>query len=524
MLRDYPDAAVSAVSPSGFFVPMPPEVPLHGQVVLSGHTTALEFVAEADLRLVIHAWQDAHEVGTSSVEVRAIDAADNALTIHYVDATREFGVFLCFIVGDVGLLTARDQDAGAMRPRFSVVRKTNKAVFLSVDRAAEELLGRTDLVGQRNIDLVHPDDAPRAIANWVDMLSAPGQSRRVRLRQQHGNGSWIWFEITNHNRLNDPAEQCVVTEMVDISDEMAAQEHLRSQERLLRQLTDSLPVGVAQLDAHGTVVHRNRRFLDILGLAELKHVDEVLVPVVNADRALLQCVLAAPQSGHDRHVEVAIRRADGQLGHCQVIVRALADADGAIVCLNDVTDSVRLRDELQHRATHDLLTGCLNRAAILSHLESALTASKAAERAGTESGVAVVFIDLDGFKSVNDERGHGAGDTLLVAVAHCLQTALREADVVGRFGGDEFLAVAHDVSSLADAELLGQRIRDALTSRFAPTDARAAVASIGIAWTPVHRTTTAEELVGLADAAMYRSKAAGAGQPVVDQPPLGDAA
>lgn len=157
MLRELSRAAVAAVSPGGFFVPMPPEVPLHGQQVIAGHSTALEFVAADDLRLVIHAWQDAHEVGTASVQVRAVRDADNLLTIHYVDATEEFGVFLCFIIGDVAFLTARERDAGAMRPRVSVVRKTDKAVFISVDDAAEKLLGRTDLVGQRNVDLIHPE-------------------------------------------------------------------------------------------------------------------------------------------------------------------------------------------------------------------------------------------------------------------------------------------------------------------------------------------------------------------------------
>jgi diguanylate cyclase (GGDEF)-like protein/PAS domain S-box-containing protein len=522
MLRELPDAALSAVSPGGFFVPMPPEVPLHGQQVISGHTTALEFVAAEDLMRVTSAWLDAHQSGAASVQARAIEAPENLLTIHYVDATDDFGVYLCFILGDGDFLTTRRHDAGAMRPRVSIVRKTNHAVFLSVDSAAETLLGRTDLVGRRNLDLIHPDDAPRAIANWVDMLAAPGQSRRVRLRQQHGDGTWIWFEVTNRNRLNDPDEQCVVTEMIDISEEMAAQEHLRTQERLLRELTSSLPVGVAQFDAHGLVVHHNRRFLDILELPALQHVRQILGPVTESDRSILQRALTAPKPGADRQVEVAVHRADDTVGHCQVIVRALEDGNGAIICLNDVTDSVRLRDELEHRATHDPLTGCLNRAAILAHLNGALHV-QATERRAPEPGVAVAFIDLDGFKAVNDEHGHGAGDALLVAVSRCLQGALRDSDVVGRFGGDEFLAVAAGVANAEDAELLGRRIRDALSTRFAPTHGHA-VASIGIAWTPSDRTTTPAELINLADAAMYRSKAIGHGEPVVDQPPLDDAA
>ncbi len=519
MLRELPDAAISAVSVGGFFVPMPPEVPLHGQTVIVGHATALEFVAPEDLRVVTSAWQDAHERGTASAVVRAVGSAGGEMTVHYVDATAEFGVFLCFIVGDVDFVRRHDGDAGAMRPRVSVVRKTNQAVFISVDDAAQVLLGRADLVGRRNADLIHPEDAPRAIANWMDMLAVPGESRRVRLRQQHGDGSWVWFEITNHNRLNDPNERCVVSEMVDISEEMAAQERLRMQEALLRQLTDSLPVGVAHIDPRGVVVHHNRRLLEILELPQLEHADDLLGPVIDADRDALRQALLGSHSAREHPLEVAVGGANRPAGHWQVTVTALEQSEGAIVCLSDVTDSVRLREDLHYRATHDPLTGCLNRASILGELEIALTTKR-----DGDAGVAVAFIDLDRFKAVNDTSGHGAGDDLLTAIGHCLQAVVRETDAIGRFGGDEFLVVATAVPGFDDAQLLGERIREALALRFTPEAGGAAIASIGVAWAPQATTITAHDLISLADAAMYRSKADGRGEPVIDRAALGAAA
>jgi PAS domain S-box-containing protein len=100
---------------------------------------------------------------------------------------------------------------------------------------------REEMVGHRSLEVIHPEDRPRAVANWMDTRSAPGAGRRVRLRHLHRNGSWQWFEFTNHNLLGDPKHGCVVAEMVDISDEMAALEALRANERLLRRLAETLP-------------------------------------------------------------------------------------------------------------------------------------------------------------------------------------------------------------------------------------------------------------------------------------------
>jgi len=115
------------------------------------------------------------------------------------------------------------------------------------------LLGWTpaELSGRRSLDLVHPDDHERAIASWMDMLSTPpGAARRVRLRHLHKNGQAVWFEITNHNHLADADRPGVIAEMLDISDEMAAQEAVRAAEQLMRRLTETLPLGILQIDAH----------------------------------------------------------------------------------------------------------------------------------------------------------------------------------------------------------------------------------------------------------------------------------
>ena len=180
------------------------------------------------------------------------------------------------------------------------------------------------------------------------------------------------------------------------------------------------------------------------------------------------------------------------------------DVSGAIVCVEDVTESVRLRGELEHRATYDVLTRCYNRASIMSALEAALARS-----ATSTTGVA--FLDVDGFKSVNDSLGHTAGDELLVVVADRLRAAVRGRDIVGRFGGDEFLIVCPDVGDPAEAEALAQRVRESVhgTVTVANTEIELRV-SVGAAWSTVEG-ATAELLVARADAIMYESKRRGDG-------------
>jgi diguanylate cyclase (GGDEF)-like protein len=173
---------------------------------------------------------------------------------------------------------------------------------------------------------------------------------------------------------------------------------------------------------------------------------------------------------------------------------------GAIGCLSDVTDSARLRRELELRASVDALTGCLNRDATLGLLEVVLQ-----QRSGTLHGVAVIYVDLDNFKSVNDCHGHAAGDRVLAAAARAMQLVLRSDDRVGRLGGDEFLVVCPNVTSEVAAYELTRRIRAALKSTVRVGDTSIPFrASVGLAWT--NHDISCDDIVARADQEMYRSK------------------
>jgi diguanylate cyclase (GGDEF)-like protein len=175
--------------------------------------------------------------------------------------------------------------------------------------------------------------------------------------------------------------------------------------------------------------------------------------------------------------------------------------------------------ELHHLALHDALTELPNRALILDRIDQMLARSRR-----EHTPVAVLFLDLDNFKDVNDTLGHAAGDQLLAAVAARLTSAIREEDTVGRLGGDEFVVLAEGASLAAGAEVVAERILDVLVTPFeiAGSDAPLTVtASIGIA---EGRRTAADELLRDADVALYRAKAAGKRCAVVFAPEMQEAA
>jgi diguanylate cyclase (GGDEF)-like protein len=174
-----------------------------------------------------------------------------------------------------------------------------------------------------------------------------------------------------------------------------------------------------------------------------------------------------------------------------------------------------MRHELERLAMLDPVTECHNRRSIMSALEVAL------DKHNEEwPGAAVIFVDIDRFKSVNDTLGHAAGDELLAVVADRLRSTVRVDDLVGRIGGDEFLVVCPRVREAEETMHLGQRIASALERDVTIASVTLGLrASIGVAWTQA-TSTDADTLVGEADVAMYESKRQDIGRPVLFHPAL----
>jgi diguanylate cyclase (GGDEF)-like protein/PAS domain S-box-containing protein len=216
--------------------------------------------------------------------------------------------------------------------------------------------------------------------------------------------------------------------------------------------------------------------------------------------------------------EVAVRDGDGALVHLEAVgdnLLATPSVGGLVLTLRDVTDRRTMEDELRHQAFHDALTGLPNRALFDDRLAQALR-----RRRRDEGGAAVVLVDLDDFKAINDSLGHAAGDELLVECARRFDGVIRGSDTAARLGGDEFAVLLEDADAEGAALDVARRLRDALA---APVELEGRTvhveASIGIA-TAAAATAESADVVRNADIAMYAAKDQGGGELVVFRPEM----
>lgn len=302
----------------------------------------------------------------------------------------------------------------------------------------------------------------------------------------------------------------------DITEAHAAEEARREAEARLRITIDHAPIGVALVDlaaaSRGRLISVNAALCDLLGrsadaltglaLGSLMAVDEA--PFLRRDLDLL-----AMDRQARTEAEVRCPRADGELLWVSVAGAAVAREDGlpmyAVFHLMDIGDRKRLEGQLQHLADHDPLTGLFNRRRFEEELDNVLEHTA---RDGDRG--AVLMLDLDGFKDVNDTMGHAYGDEVVTGIGRLIRDTLRASDVLARIGGDEFAVVLNQVGE-AEAVAVAEKLLSALreqTIMLGEHRHTRVTGSIGIACFNGSSGLTGEELVAEADVAMYEAKAA----------------
>ncbi len=375
--------------------------------------------------------------------------------------------------------------------------------------AAERLFGRpvAPLIGSNPFTFLHPEDRDRVLGAFFEAADRPGQTQHLEARARHDDGSWRALEIAGTNLLDDPAIAGFVVTAHDITERQRAEVELREAKERFRSAFDHAPIGMALIAPGGHCFQVNRAFAQMLGRAEDELAGVSVAALTDAkDQPEVATAMQRAISGGQTSYRLEHRfvHADGRpvwVTHSGSILRGITGEPLYFVCqIEDVTER-RARGELiAHQAIHDPLTGLPNRLLFVDRLRRAL-----AESDGTEH-VAVLFLDLDMFKVVNDSLGHPAGDRLLVALADRLRSAIRPHDTVARFGGDEFTVLCSGVRDESVARDLAHRIASTVAQPIALSEGEVFVtASVGIALSG-GELETPETLLRNADAAMYRAK------------------
>ena len=389
-----------------------------------------------------------------------------------------------------------------------VFRGDNDGVLTWVSDSVSDLIGwdRDEMVGRPAVSFLHPDDIENARAVQSGVLRGEPGTMRVRFRRKDGEFRWIEARV---RPVLSVAGDIVsrVGSWRDIEAEVQALESLAQSEAMLRTALRAAAIGMALADIHGAFTVVNPALATMLGRDEawlLRHrVDDVIDP---QHQHLVDSIRDSLAHGETTKFEGQLRlmRGDGALLWARVAAVVIGDdTQTFMIQVVDVTAEREAQEQLSYQAFHDALTGLRNRAWILDMLDVDL---RTARRSSTKVGV--FFIDLDNFKLVNDSLGHAAGDEVLATVAERISTALRPADRVGRFGGDEFVVVVPDVRGAPDVERVAERISAAIATelivqghRIVPT------ASMGIAVsTPA---STPASLLRDTDSALFRAKDSG---------------
>ncbi|MDP9070035.1 MAG: EAL domain-containing protein [Actinomycetota bacterium] len=367
------------------------------------------------------------------------------------------------------------------------------------------------LVGQPPLQRIHPDDRHRA-AGLLDMAWAgSGPAEPVEARVRHHDGAWRWFELVADNLLEEPTVEGLVIHARDVTDRKAAELQVANSEARFRSLVQHASDLVMVVDELMCIAYLSPSVNRMLGYTvgelagtsglDLVHPDDT----VAAARLIQRCSTdLTPPS-----MELRLRHADRSwrtLDFTMSDLRHEPAVAGIVLNARDVTERKTLESDLRHQALHDDLTGLANRTLFADRVGHALD-----RRRGGPDHVAVLFIDLDDFKTVNDGLGHVAGDSLLVAVASRLRDGLRDEDTAARLGGDEFAVLLERMADASEVLDVADRLLVALGEPYRVDGHALHVgASIGIV-IDEDRTATAATLLRDADVAMYLAKSRGKG-------------
>ena len=387
--------------------------------------------------------------------------------------------------------------------------------IIRCNRAASEILQvpRNKIIGQQIEQFF--DYSIVSLVNGTGLLKANADSkaalsviRGVTVRPTNGAKKLADLRVFPCGLFGKDCRGIVID---DISEQMRSASEFRETQQRLRALTTLAPVGILQLNRAWECTYVNDTWCDFVGMTadEMMSVGWVnAVHQLDCDRFLDSVRKEA--AGHGRYTgDVRFQTPLGDVRWASVSACMLYDEtggiDGLLMTKSDITDYLRKEQRLREIAEHDQLTGLTNRTSFHARLTSALEES---ERYGP---VALMFIDLDNFKHINDTLGHDAGDDLLIQVSQRLRDQIRKVDTISRVGGDEFTVILTHLSNQTAVKMVAEKLLKALSEPFTLGEKNVYVTcSIGIA--VVKEMTDRKQFLKQADIALYKAKESGRNQ------------
>jgi diguanylate cyclase (GGDEF)-like protein/PAS domain S-box-containing protein len=435
------------------------------------------------------------------------------------------------------LATARDLYRGVLTAAsgLSIIGTDPLGRITVFNTGAQNMLGYTEqqMLGSSPIALHDPGELERRAAEFgvepdFRLLIRGAESEHPESRQWTyltSTGRRLQVELTvTAMTAPDGSLSGYIAVANDVTSQRQAELALRESEQRFRLAFDAASVGMCMVSLDpaslGRLMRANQAMCTFTGYPEQElltlDVGQLLALPKDAAATLPGLVAMARGDISELRRELLCRHADGSDVWGLLSSSTVTPADGsppyAIALVEDITARKRAEAALTHQALHDGLTGLANRSLLLDRLERALL-----PQGRSTLRVGVAYLDLDGFKQVNDGAGHAAGDELLVQVADRLRRSVRPGDTVGRLGGDEFAIICTDLGDDKDLSAVADRVLTAVREPFLlPSGTFTISASIGLA--VAEDRSTGEQLLASADAAMYTAKRAGRDRVTVTDP------
>jgi len=346
---------------------------------------------------------------------------------------------------------------------------------------------------------------------FIARILADGDLRSVEICLRRKDGRPVWLLESVHLLGGEGEQQILEGTLIDITDRKLTETALRESEARYRLMAENSTDLISRTTARGVFVYASDAIRSLLGYEPAEVMGHSVFEYIEPDdHPLVRRYTRGLELGNKpRTFSYRVRRKDGSLLWFETTSRPIANSakggiDEIVSVSRDISERRRAEEQIEYQAYHDALTGLPNQLLFRDRLTIALAHAKRQQKP-----LAVMFLDLDRFKLVNDTLGHSLGDELLRAVASRLRSVLREGDTIARMGGDEFTVLLGDLRSADDAAKTAQKLLDTVAQPV-PIEGHElyVTTSIGIALYP-NDGDTAEALLKNADTAMYRAKDSG---------------